>query len=82
MQAYMKSGLPYRGSRCHEYARSCALKPPSDHRRPFSGWPATVRALWRPAEYREERYAATALTGAVQRAATADSRAAPALPEK
>ncbi len=28
----------------------------------MAGLAATVRALWRPAEYREERYAATALT--------------------
>lgn len=63
MQAYMKSALPYRGvpvPRVRVIVRAeAAARPPAA----VAGLAATVRALWRPAEYREERYAATALTG-------------------
>jgi 3-methyladenine DNA glycosylase AlkD len=63
MQAYMKSAMPYYG-----------VNSPTQNeiwRRVFgqrllSGrvvWQATVLALWRTARFREERYAAVALTG-------------------
>jgi 3-methyladenine DNA glycosylase AlkD len=63
MQAYMKSEMPYRGvpvPRVRAIVRAeAAERPPVT----VTGLTATVRALWRPAVYREERYAATALTG-------------------
>ena len=62
-QAYMKSEMPYLGvplPRVRAIVRAeTAERPP----RTASGLTATVRALWRPAVYREERYAATELTG-------------------
>jgi 3-methyladenine DNA glycosylase AlkD len=63
MQAYMKSKLPYHGVKMPEVRRIC--------RRLFAGvefagaadWQRQVRAIWNGARYREERYAAIALTG-------------------
>jgi 3-methyladenine DNA glycosylase AlkD len=63
MQAYMKSAMPYYG-----------VNSPTQNeiwRRVFGQrllpgrvvWQATVLALWRTARFREERYAAVALTG-------------------
>jgi 3-methyladenine DNA glycosylase AlkD len=63
MQAYMKSAMPYYG-----------VNSPEQHaiwKRVFRGrviaheavWQATVLELWRSARFREERYAAIALTG-------------------
>jgi 3-methyladenine DNA glycosylase AlkD len=76
MQAYMKSEMPYRG--VPKPARERALRP-LFAARALSGlsWTATVLALWRDAEYREERYAAIDLSGhrtyrAYQRAETLD----------
>jgi hypothetical protein len=63
MQAYMKSEMPYWGvpvPRVRAIVRAeAAERPPTTVLRLAT----TVRALWRAAEYREERYAATALTG-------------------
>jgi 3-methyladenine DNA glycosylase AlkD len=64
MQAYMKSAMPCRGVHSPEQKRI--------FRRVFSrhpiasraAWNETVAALWDEAAYREERYAAIALTGA------------------
>ena len=62
-QAYMKSALPFRGLAAPELRRICgalfAEHPLPDRR----GWEHTVRTLWDEAAYREERYAALALTG-------------------
>ncbi|MEO3883855.1 DNA alkylation repair protein [Nonomuraea sp. B5E05] len=63
MRAYMKSALPFLGVQA--VARRAAL------RRVFAGhrmetapeWRRAVLALWREAEYREERYAAVELSG-------------------
>ncbi|TDD18606.1 DNA alkylation repair protein [Nonomuraea diastatica] len=63
MRAYMKSALPFLGVQA--VARRTAL------RRVFAGhrlatapeWRRAVLALWREAEYREERYAAVELSG-------------------
>ncbi len=63
MQAYMKSAMPYRGvgavplrALCREvYAEHLPLDEPS--------WTRAVLLLWDEADYREERYAAIALTG-------------------
>jgi 3-methyladenine DNA glycosylase AlkD len=63
MQAYMKSAMPFRGVSSPDRKRLLRglfqMYPPPD--RPT--WEATVRLLWDLASYREERYAATALTG-------------------
>lgn len=60
MQAYMKSAMPYLGVRVPEVrriTRSLAkIHPPTDLE-------SAVRMLWNEATYREERYAAAALTG-------------------
>lgn len=63
MQAYMKSEMPYLGvsapslrSSCHSLFREIDLKTPER-------WRAMAAELWREAKYREERYAAIALTG-------------------
>jgi 3-methyladenine DNA glycosylase AlkD len=63
MQAYMKSAMPYLG--VSSVPRRAALK------QVFAGidwpdsaaWQADVLAIWRNAEFREERYAAIELTG-------------------
>jgi 3-methyladenine DNA glycosylase AlkD len=63
MQAYMKSTLPYRGvpsAPLRAFAKAAfAAHPLPD----AESWRHTVLALWRGAAYREERYAAIALTG-------------------
>jgi 3-methyladenine DNA glycosylase AlkD len=72
MQAYMKSTMPYLGVSAVPLRQVC--------RRIFAGlswtdtaaWQAEVLALWRGAEYREERYAAIELSG--ERAARAFQR--------
>lgn len=60
-QAYMKSTMPFRGVTLPVLRRLLrpllAEHPPADR----ASWEATVRELWDPAEFREERYAATAL---------------------
>lgn len=62
MRAYMKSDMPFRGvqkpARQDLAARVFAEHPLSD----VDAWTATVLALWRGAEYREERYLALDLT--------------------
>jgi len=61
MQAYMKSTMPFLGVRVPEVrrlTRDLARRHPVDTR---SGLERTVRELWTGAEFREERYAATAL---------------------
>jgi len=62
-QAYMKSTMPFRGVRLPEVRRVCgpvfAAYPLPDR----ATWEAAVRRLWDEASYREERYAATDLTG-------------------
>jgi 3-methyladenine DNA glycosylase AlkD len=63
MQAYMKSAMPFRG--VPKPQRSVLMKDvmsahPLPDRVTFT---ATVRRLWRDAEFREERYAAIDLSG-------------------
>ena len=64
-QAYMKSSMPYRGITAPELRsllrpllNDPALQPPDR-----GSWEAAVRELWDGATHREERYAATALSG-------------------
>ncbi|WIY01508.1 DNA alkylation repair protein [Amycolatopsis mongoliensis] len=63
MQAYMKSAMPFRGVASPE--RTVLLKRVlADHILPDRvTYTATVLELWRAAEFREERYAAIALSG-------------------
>jgi 3-methyladenine DNA glycosylase AlkD len=63
MQAYMKSAMPYLGVSAVPLRQACkALF--KDLAWPDSrAWQADVLALWRGAEFREERYAAIELTG-------------------
>ena len=75
MQAYMKSAMPCLG--VPKPARERALRPVFAARvlPDAAVWSATVLALWRRAQFREERYAAIDLTGhraylAYQRAET------------
>jgi 3-methyladenine DNA glycosylase AlkD len=63
MRAYMKSEMPYLGVKATALRRVCRVLF-AEH--PLGGcgeWEATVRALWREASYREERYAAIELAG-------------------
>src|SRR5688572_27840867 len=62
MQAYMKSAMPYRGVSAPEqkaiWRRTFAAHPlPSREQ-----WQEVALSLWRDAAFREERYAAIALT--------------------
>ncbi len=61
MQAYMKSAMPYLGvpvPSVRTIVRAEAKQRPPGSRGELA---ATVRGLWRPARFREERYAASAL---------------------
>jgi 3-methyladenine DNA glycosylase AlkD len=63
MQRYMKSEMPFRGVPSPQ-RRSLGNRLFAEH--PLSDvdeWRTTVLALWRDAEYREERYLAIDLTG-------------------
>lgn len=63
MQTYMKSAMPCYGVQMKTLRALCrelfSAHPLPDR----EAWLATVRALWREATHREERYAAIALTG-------------------
>ena len=62
MQAYMKSALPFRGVAAPEQKRiwrRVFAEYPLDS---FDEWHAVALALWRHAAFREERYAAIAVT--------------------
>jgi 3-methyladenine DNA glycosylase AlkD len=63
MQAYMKSDMPYLGvytpAQRRIFRTVFAAHPQPDRQ----AWEATVRELWWGATFREERYAAIALTG-------------------
>ena len=79
-QAYMKSEMPYLGvplPRVRAIVRAeAAERPPAT----VADLTATVRELWRPAIYREERYAATELTGLIERSEVTDPGGAAAVP--
>jgi 3-methyladenine DNA glycosylase AlkD len=64
-QAYMKSAMPYRGITSPQL--KSILRPlladPANLVPDRGEWETTVRELWDGATHREERYAATALTG-------------------
>jgi len=62
MRAYMKSAMPYRGVTSVPLRGICKATY-DEHRLPDrDAWESAVRELWDGATYREERYAAMALT--------------------
>ncbi|HEY6738276.1 MAG TPA: DNA alkylation repair protein [Actinopolymorphaceae bacterium] len=63
MQAYMKSTLPFRGVPALGVASICREVFAAHRIDDRAVWEATVRELFDAASYREERYAALALTG-------------------
>ena len=63
MQAYMKSSMPYLGVSAPVLRRSYQSLFREIDLNTFASWRAMVAELWRGAKYREERYAAIALTG-------------------
>jgi 3-methyladenine DNA glycosylase AlkD len=63
MQAYMKSAMPYRGVPTPGVRAVCRDAFASPRLATAAAWQSTVLALWRGAEYREERYAAIELCG-------------------
>jgi 3-methyladenine DNA glycosylase AlkD len=61
MQAYMKSAMPYLGITSAPLASICRTLL-AEHPLPtFACWRDSTLALWRDAEFREERYAAIAM---------------------
>ena len=62
-QAYMKSAMPYLGVPAPERRRVCRQAFAECSFPSADSWRRTVLALWRGARFREERYAAIALTG-------------------
>lgn len=64
-QAYMKSSMPFRGIRAPHL--KATLKPlladPAYRLLSDDQWEATIRRLWDGAQFREERYAALAISG-------------------
>src|SRR3954463_4472520 len=63
MQAYMKSAMPYLGVSAVPMRRVCKEAFAGLAWADAAAWQADVLAIWRGAEYREERYAAIELTG-------------------
>lgn len=63
MQAYMKSAMPFRGVPAAPLRALCRAVFTAYPLSSAAAWRAAVLALWDEAAYREERYAATALTG-------------------
>jgi 3-methyladenine DNA glycosylase AlkD len=68
MQRYMKSAMPYHGVRVPAVRKICKKLFAEVNFASHEDWHKKVLQLWRRAQYREERYAAIALTG-VKRAA-------------
>ena len=63
MQAYMKSEMPYHGVSAVPMRALCKRLFSPLVFADFSAWDGAVRELWDGAKFREERYAAIALTG-------------------
>ena len=63
MQAYMKSTMPYLGVTAPKLRAACKQLFASYPFESAEAWRADVLDVWRTAKYREERYAATELTG-------------------
>jgi len=63
MQAYMKSSMPFLGASAVPFRAACKRVLAKHAIEDAETWRSGVLALWRDAEYREERYAALELTG-------------------
>lgn len=63
MQAYMKSEMPYHGVPMPRVRTICRRIFTEHSIVNFDDWKLDVLSLWNHAQYREERYAAIALTG-------------------
>lgn len=63
MQAYMKSAMPYLGVSATPLRAACKAVFAGLEFASRADWQAEVLAIWRGAEFREERYAAIELTG-------------------
>ncbi|HEY6880892.1 MAG TPA: DNA alkylation repair protein [Polyangiales bacterium] len=63
MQAYMKSAMPYHGVSAANVRTVCREVFTDYTFETAEAWRADVLALWRNADFREERYAAIALSG-------------------
>src|SRR5688500_13965007 len=63
MQAYMKSGMPYHGVPAQPLQALCKRLFADVDLPSADVWQREVLAIWRNAEYREERYAAINLSG-------------------
>ena len=61
MQAYMKSAMPFYGVQAPQLRAACREVFAAHPLGTCGEWRATVLALWRGAQYREERYAAIPL---------------------
>ena len=61
MQAYMKSAMPYMGVSAVPLRRFCASAFAGLSWNDSPAWQGDVLAIWRSAQFREERYAAIAL---------------------
>ena len=63
MQAYMKSAMPYLGVAAGPLRQTCRALFRDLTWPDSAAWQADVLAIWRGAQFREERYAAIELTG-------------------
>ena len=63
MQAYMKSAMPFRGVSAVPLRKICRAVLDAHPLPDRATWERAVRTLWDEASYREERYAAIALSG-------------------
>jgi 3-methyladenine DNA glycosylase AlkD len=63
MQAYMKSDMPYLGVSAVPMRQVCKSVFAGLEWKDSAAWQAEVLAIWRGAEFREQRYAAIELTG-------------------
>jgi 3-methyladenine DNA glycosylase AlkD len=63
MQAYMKSAMPYHGIPTPLLRKVCKMAFAEAQFASQSDWQTQVLEIWRNARFREERYAAVALTG-------------------
>jgi 3-methyladenine DNA glycosylase AlkD len=63
MQAYMKSSMPYLGIQAVPFRKATKVVLAAHPVDSFEDWQATALALWRGAQYREERYAVIELVG-------------------
>lgn len=66
MQAYMKSEMPFHGVSMPDVRRTCRALLAEVTFESLEAWREAVLAVWRGAKFREERYAALAMTALKQ----------------